>query len=421
MTFPVLATFAQSVDTSDGLTMTPTMPSSIAAGDFLLYVLTIDRGNRPVASITAGWNEIIDSPVGSAAVRTYIYTKVAVVSEPAPVATFDDNNKGAMSVYRVTGSGNSAIISAIIQESDNTDVDFPDVGVTSDSLGLRVASWDDETATVTTPPTGTIVGILKQGGLVSQVTYQFNVGSGTTGTDTLVASGVNKNVGHTVVIGETPDTQITNITPDPVITDSSGTVVTGTGFEAVQSTGTVEQTIDGVTIEVSAYASWADTSLSVTSVDVEVDDDGTGKQLKYGSNTWTVTADGGGTNTFPRDVDPPTDNAFVNLTSLASSGLRVTAIPDLAVGNQLRNESFLQQGGSPTLFTVVVNDDATISVDGGTDEGSYTFEVRAFDDITETWGTAADQGVTIGEGGLITALMVSPMVTDLVQNLVRSN
>lgn len=124
------------------------------------------------------------------------------------------------------------------------------------------------------------------------------------------------------------------------------------------------------------------------------------------------------------DVIPPANNSFVDITSLAASGDRITAIPDLAIGDQLRYESILYQGATPTGHTVVVNADGTYTLTGAGDnpipDGTYNFEVRAWDTSDQTWGTAADQTVVIDSGEVISVGFAKPMVKDLLNSLVRN-
>lgn len=178
---------------------------------------------------------------------------------------------------------------------------------------------------------------------------------------------------------------ITSIT-DPIVTGTSVTL-TGTGFEASQGTGKVEQIVSPVTVQVTED-SWADTSVGITSATIE----STG--LKYGINSFKLTNNSAETDTITSTVNPATGNSFVDLVApLASSGDRITAVGDLANNDQLRYVNELSGGGG---FSVTVNTDGSFSVDGATPDGTYTFEVRAWDTSDQTWGTAANQTVIIG-------------------------
>lgn len=198
-----------------------------------------------------------------------------------------------------------------------------------------------------------------------------------------------------IQLGASASPVITTIVSDPAITGASITI-TGTDFEAAQGTGGVTQEQGTVIVGLTETA-WADTSITVTSAVIEL----TG--LKYGTNTLKVTADAGGSGTKTFVATPITDNEYVDLTSIAAVGDRITAISDLAVGDQIIYEALLQLLGVPTIYTVTVNDDATFSVDGSTPAGTYTFNVRAWDTADQTWGNAADQTVVItsqqGGGG----------------------
>ncbi len=204
---------------------------------------------------------------------------------------------------------------------------------------------------------------------------------------------------------------ITSVT-DPIVSGSSFTI-TGSGFEASQGTGTV--TVGGESATVSA---WSDTSITA-SIDIE------SSSAKYGANDVVVTNDSAESDTqAAHTVNPPANNAYVDLSgTLATSGDRLTAILDLAAGDQVRYESVLYSGATPTAYTVSVVVNALFTAGNSPADGTYTFECRVWDSGDQTWGTAADQTVTIGVvvgGGAIQSIrVVSDSVKKTVKNTVR--
>jgi hypothetical protein len=84
-------------------------------------------------------------------------------------------------------------------------------------------------------------------------------------------------------------------------------------------------------------------------------------------------------------ISPPSGYAYVDLASIHGvEAERITAIPDLEIGDQLEYETV---GGK-----VEILDDATFTVD---DETVTEFDVRAFD---TAWGAAGTQEIVIDDG-----------------------
>jgi hypothetical protein len=211
---------------------------------------------------------------------------------------------------------------------------------------------------------------------------------GATTTDTETAA--NSYVTGAIEIKEIPPSVvITNIT-DPLNTNAQSTI-NGTGFEAVQGTGKVEQ-IQGAKSTILVIDTWGELQVLADSLNIE------STLYKYGTHDLKVTADGGDSATTAFDSIPAINNDYVNITSLATAGDRLTGVPDLAVNDQVRYQSFLHSNGSPTIYSVVVNPDSTFSVSGSTPGGTYAFEVKVWDSSDETWGSAANQTVVIGGG-----------------------
>ena len=169
-------------------------------------------------------------------------------------------------------------------------------------------------------------------------------------------------------------------TTDPAITGSNVTIA-GTGFGASQGSGGVTQEQGAVVVGL-AESAWSD--ISITSASATIESTG----LKYGSQTLRVTDDAAAEDTITFEADPLANNDYVDLTSVATVGQIVTEAGSLAIGDQLRYQDVLYQGGSPTAYFVTVNADATYTFDGATPDGSYTFEVRAWDTGDQTWGVS---------------------------------
>lgn len=263
-------------------------------------------------------------------------------------------------------SGSSWVAGFAGHNSNNGALNTPPTGMTNreffTSAALRAAGHDTN------------------GGVTSWVQTDVSIGGSAGSYATVVAE-----------IKETASSVTIDDVTDPLKTSSSLTI-NGSGFEALGANSKIEQIQGAITVEL-ADGAWSDTQIVTTGADVE------STTLKYGTHDIKVTAHSGATVTKSTSAIPATNNDYVNVVSLATSGDRITAIPDLAALDQLRYQSVLYQGGSPTAYTVTVNADATFSISGSAPDGSYTFEVRAWDNDDSTWGTAANQNVTIGAGG----------------------
>lgn len=188
-------------------------------------------------------------------------------------------------------------------------------------------------------------------------------------------------------------------TSDDTPTDGTTLTLTVTNAEASQGTGGVTANGVGWT-----ETSWSDTSVQVT---VALGDN------KYGVNVPLVLTNNSGqsSSAYNVQIQPATGKAYVNLSgTLASSGDRLTATPDLASGDQVEISNVV--GG--TISDVTVNVDASFSVTSGV----TAFDIRVNDGTG--WGTVATQYVTGSQAstlrGLVRAL-VRPLARALTNAL----
>lgn len=121
--------------------------------------------------------------------------------------------------------------------------------------------------------------------------------------------------------------------------------------------------------------------------------------LKYGAYDLVVTA--GGVVTEPLvQINPPATKNYVDLSTVAGSGQRITATPDLAAGDQIEWSNVV--GG--TIADVSVFDDATFSATPGV----TAFDVRVNDGTG--WGTSATQ--TVNDAPAVVTNIIMKIVTD---------
>lgn len=186
-------------------------------------------------------------------------------------------------------------------------------------------------------------------------------------------------------------------TSDDTPTDGSTLTINGSGFGASQGAG-------GVT---AAGTGWTETSWSDTAIQVTV---ALGNN-KYNTNVSLVVTDNSSnaSSGYNVQIQPASGKAYVNLSgTLATEGDRITAIPDLASGDQLEISNVV--GG--TISDVTVYADASFSVVAGV----TAFDVRVNDG---TWSSVATQYVA-EPGSQADRGLVRNLVRDLTKTLVRA-
>jgi hypothetical protein len=171
---------------------------------------------------------------------------------------------------------------------------------------------------------------------------------------------------------------ITSVDSDDVITSTqTNWNIVGTGFDTaevdiIQGAVTVAQDVN---------------SQDATTINCDTVFDGGATDLKYGTATLRVTNGDASFDEIEIDITAPSGRSFVDLsTPNAEAANRITAVPDLAAGDQLEISSVV--GGS--IGDVTVNPDATFDCD----ELVTSFTVRAWDEGDATWGAPGIQTIT---------------------------
>lgn len=283
-------------------------------------------------------------------------------------------------------SGSGQFIGPAVRGSNSA---HTGAAVDGGSDGIYINTWAAGSFTnvvgpITAPAAGTAVKLRATGtGAGNQLRLYFNgveqTGSGSPWT---VGTGI-PNTGYTGLSGYSSGTGTgaaswtgTNLgAAGPTITgtgsaspaNGSSLVITGTDFGASQ--GTKDLRIGGI---VQSVTSWADTSITVTvsrgtnkygaALDVEIWD------TTLVSNSFALTS-----------ITPPSGWAFVDIgTPNPTASMRITAVADLASGDQLAYETV---GSEVEVF-----DDASFSAGAAVTE----FDVEAWT-TGDGWGAAATQ------------------------------
>ena len=138
-------------------TPTPTVPSSVQAGDALALTVTINSGISP--TVPAGWTALGNSS-GSGA-STYVFSKVATASDAGssvPVA-LGTVTKSDVRILAYSGTAASSPVTAVITSDASATTDHPAPAATVSTAGSWVVwYWADKspaTTTSWTPPAGT--------------------------------------------------------------------------------------------------------------------------------------------------------------------------------------------------------------------------------------------------------------------------
>lgn len=181
-------------------------------------------------------------------------------------------------------------------------------------------------------------------------------------------------------------------------TPTNGTTLTVNGSNFGTNTGSAGVTLGGVSV---TPTSWTDTAIQIP---ISLG------SRKYGQNYAIVVTNSSGTASsgYNVQIQPATGVNYVNLSgTLAASGDRITATPDLASGDQLEWSNV--QGG--TISDVTVNADASFTVAVGV----TSFDVRVNDGTG--WSVAVPQYINQSTDSRLKRDIARPLVSALTRDL----
>lgn len=397
-----MATFrnAQTVQTSDGWTsMVLTKPTGLTVGDVMLAaILQTSNSANTWASISppASWTSVQDVNAGAGRYnRLLVFSKVANSADVAAsnftftagLSPTSYNSVGVIAAWSIANAGSAINVSTQVFNSVGAN-SIPSAATTTTVATARLAVFFSGGAgtgiipTMTPPagmteraevsatggPYGNLMLADEQLSATGTYTRTATYDSAGSGSSLVIAVGLNDTGGSVL---------ITNVDGDNIIrSDQTDVVVTGSGFGASQGSGSVTLR-QGTTSLTQTIDSWSATSIQFDTVILQ-----TGADIKHGTTTLRVTDTSANIGEQTITVNPPTGQLYVDLTSVASpSSGRITAFPDLAVGDQLWIRG---SGGGAAPTGLVVNADATFYFTAGNSPAD--FEVRVWDSSDSTWG-----------------------------------
>lgn len=378
---------AGEVDTGGGTgrSITPTVPS----GAELFYVgQTMDDSGvgKDFSQATYDSNNmtsVVNSDDNTTDHRPAVIWSYDVSGRTLPESItvnggISDTDQSVFSGIAASGSGITQRGSAVTVRGSTASTSAAiTIPTTIGDTVLVYLAWDGVTAETDVTKSSGQTLVTGTAGIASMLGafYSF-VATGTSTTLTFTKTGSNVYGLVGVALYEGSAVTVTDVDTDETITNGqTGIVITGTNFGATQGSGTV--TIGGVAQTVTA---WADTSITITHVL------GT---MAFGTNSLVVTNNSSDTGNLNVTVNPASGKSYVTLTSVASSGQRITAVADLVAGDQLEYDNTTTPDSSP----VAIAADGTFTITDS-DPSGESFDVRAWDSGTPGWGTAATQTVS---------------------------
>lgn len=176
--------------------------------------------------------------------------------------------------------------------------------------------------------------------------------------------------------------------PVPVISDVNGS----NGVTAMQANNVINGTLlSGATVEITQGSTTVSQNVTATTASTATFattfDPGCGPHLRYGPASLRAINAVGPSEPVAITITPPAGRSYVTLTSLYSDANgRITAIPDLAVGDQLEISNVI--GG--TIANVTATGNGRFNVDAAV----TAFTVRAWSASDNAWGPSAVQQVS---------------------------
>lgn len=393
------------------LNITVDKPTGTAAGDILVFIVGRDWATENVTPPDFSWTKNYSSSMTSPDGEGFaVFTKTAGASEPSSytfTSTSQTNTAAILAAYRADLSvAGINVLGALTTDTSNnvSPITVTAAGVTTTVPNTRLLWF----AGANPNASGIISGFTAPSGMTERAETSAVVGwsrvvladeeiptVGATGSrsGTLTLSN-NLNVSgyFTALIAlGSYEVSISDVDSDEIITtDQTNIVLNGGGFGATQGVGAVTIRQGSVSV-VQTIDSWSDTQIQFDAVILTA-----GADIKNGTAIIRVTNNSAVYGELEIFVSPPSGQFYTDLTSVATSAPdRITAFPDLAVGDQL----WVRGDGDVAAPTgLIVNSDATFYFESGTTPA--TFQVRVWDVSDATWGDWSSFSFLSGIAGL---------------------
>lgn len=367
-------------------------------------------GNSSATTISLGSPVVIGNLIIVAYSTNNVTRTVTGVTDAggttyAALRAMDSSAAGRTQIWwgiaSATNAGNTVVVTLSGAHSDATNVTVASFsGCASDQSGAQ-SNGNNETGTQNftsnsvTPPNAT--GVLfaarhgSSGNYVPDPDFTNIAGTASNfGFGYRVDSGDAQAYTYTADANETTATQINAFagaggTPAPSISDINGddeveldsvnNVLAGSNFDL--ATVQIEQDSEVTVVPFD--------NADADSADVDAPAVGTAPRFKIAAATLRVINTDDQEDTLAITITAPADTDYVDLGTPTATYPRITAIPDLASGDQLQWGNV--QGGS--IGDVIVYDNASIAWA----ESVTAFDVRAFDDVAKEWSSWVTQTI----------------------------
>ncbi len=133
------------------------LPSTVSAGDLLLFVFWTSAAGAQTVSFPAGWTELLDAEDASATIGTAIAYKTASGSEGGTTITVT-TSAITLSIYASYAISNWDGVPEVSAASGTTTADPPSITPTFDSVGtlwmVGTGAYKSGSGTITAAPSG---------------------------------------------------------------------------------------------------------------------------------------------------------------------------------------------------------------------------------------------------------------------------
>lgn len=384
-------------------TNTATLGTHQVGDVFVAFAFRDGAGGAPSIPAGEGWSAALDTQDSNNC--SFVIVQKTADSTTETVGTFTNANCTIVHQYR-PGAGETITFGAVAKaaHASNLTVNTPALTLqTGDGTSWVIAFMGHRSGNLTgltSPPTG----MTNRAGYIQSAAT--SIASNDTNGGTASWSQQSVTYGGSASAYQSVALEMKVAVSGPTVTSFNGTTPTHLGALPIVGTGLPTELTGsaGATMGGTAQTLTCDTATSASIASLDVGNN------RFATNLNFVVTDSAGNASanYSTQVMPRSGGTYVNLSApLASSGVRITAIPDLDGTEQL--EIYGVVGG--TIDDLTFNADGTFSFA----DGVTGFYVRAHN--SSVWGTPAFQTIVYASAGL-TRDLTSDLVTDLTTDFV---